>query len=388
MRSIPPVLSDYASGAILRATRDARRHPAEVFARLSSQISALYPGFTATFVDSGTSALALALAASGARTGAAVSESPVAVPAYCCPDIGTALQQAGLRGVAYDTDPATLSPDLASLERCLQAGCTRVVVAHLFGYPVDLPAVRATMAPYGAILVEDAAQHAGGRLDHRRLGSWGDLSILSFGRGKGLNGMGGGAVLHPAALALAPHPAPTAGGALRTATLALAMHVMTSPAIYGAFASLPFLRIGETIYHEPFPPGPMNSVSAALLEMAFRLEPDALRIRRERALSWYDALSSARGAIPIRALEHAEPGYLRLPVRLSKAPPSTSSRVGIARAYPRTLLDYEPLGLSVTALPDERLPGAHELSARLWTLPTHAGVQDADQAAALGFLSV
>jgi dTDP-4-amino-4,6-dideoxygalactose transaminase len=387
MRSIPPVLSAYPFGAILRATREARAHPVEVFSRLSKQISTLYPGYTVSLVDSGTSALALALAASETHASMDRAESPVAVPAYCCPDIGTALQQAGLRGVAYDTDPNTLSPDLASLERCLQAGCKRVVVAHLFGYPVDLPAVRATMAPFGALLIEDAAQHAGGRLDQVRLGNWGDLSILSFGRGKGLNGMGGGALLRSASFpGVLPTP-PRAGGTLRTAAVAVAMQLVTHPTIYGAFASLPWLRIGETLYHEPCPPRPINGMSAALLETALRLEHEALRTRRAWATSWDTALAASDVVTPIRALPQAEPGFLRFPVRLSVAPPATSTRVGIARAYPRTLLEYEPLHRTVYALPGETLAGARELAARLWTLPTHGGVITADQQTALHLLS-
>jgi hypothetical protein len=82
---------------------------------------------------------------------------------------------------------------LQSLERLLQRGARVVVVASLYGFPVDWDAVAGVLAPYGAIAIEDAAQgdHAAWR--GRPLGSVGPISVLSFGRGKGWTGGGGGA---------------------------------------------------------------------------------------------------------------------------------------------------------------------------------------------------
>src|SRR5512141_3028016 len=81
-----------------------------------------------TLTDSGTSALTLALAAVG---------GPAAIPAFCCFDIATACDGAGVAPILYDLDPATLAPRRESLARALAAGARSVVAVHLCGVPAS-----------------------------------------------------------------------------------------------------------------------------------------------------------------------------------------------------------------------------------------------------------
>ncbi len=50
-----------------------------------------------------------------------------------------------------------------------------VVVAHLYGHPVDLRQAQALADAAGSILIEDAAQGVGARYDGRPLGSFGGI---------------------------------------------------------------------------------------------------------------------------------------------------------------------------------------------------------------------
>src|SRR5690606_21063576 len=102
---------------------------------------------------------------------------------------------AGVRVRLYDVDPATLSPDLDSLAAAIARGVDSIVVAHLYGFPVNMRGVLKLAMAAGIPVIEDAAQGAGGTLDDRLLGSFGALSVLSFGRGKGTTGGNGGALL-------------------------------------------------------------------------------------------------------------------------------------------------------------------------------------------------
>ena len=81
----------------------------------------------------------------------------VALPAYGCYDLATAAIGSEARVVLYDLDPATLGPDEGSLRAALSAGARTVVLAHLFGIPVDVGAVRALPEADGVTIVEDAA---------------------------------------------------------------------------------------------------------------------------------------------------------------------------------------------------------------------------------------
>ena len=384
MRSIPPVLSDYPVETILRDLSLALRHPEETHAALVLRFHEIYPDRSVVFVDSGTSALGIAI-----KTARGERDLPVAVPAYACPDVGTALQIAGAQGLVYDTDPSTLSPDLQSLERCLNAGCNVIVVVHLFGIPVDFRSVRELADRFGALIVEDAAQHAGASWEGTRLGGLGDFGVLSFGRGKGLNAMGGGAVLHAAATQAGSEQSinpSTAAPRLRTGAAALALRLSAHPQVYGAISRLPSLHVGQTMYRAPHAAGAMNAMSSALLLTALALEVEQIRGRLQNASTWLEQLRDVRGFERIAVHSMASPSFLRLPLRLSVPPTAAIGRYGIVRSYPRTLLDYPEL-TGVVWGTEPSYPGAEELATRLWTFPTHAGVTLRDQASAVKLLA-
>src|SRR5439155_883687 len=128
--------------------------------------------------------LTLALRAAAATLGG--GEPPVvALPAYACYDVATAAVAVNARIALYDVHPATLAPDLASLTATLAEGARIVVVAPLYGMPVDWDAIEQCVAAFGALAIEDAAQGHGASWRGRPLGSLGRLSVLSFSRGKG-----------------------------------------------------------------------------------------------------------------------------------------------------------------------------------------------------------
>ena len=137
--------------------------------------------------DSGTSALTRA--ALRRTTGA-----PWLLPAYCCYDSPRPMGgRCSVPPVRYRSPHPLSEP--ASLRRALAPGAGQMVVAHLFGVPVASAPVGALAEEFGARIVEDAAQAAGIRYGNQRAGSLGDIGVLSFGRGKGMTGGAGGALL-------------------------------------------------------------------------------------------------------------------------------------------------------------------------------------------------
>ncbi|HYR11816.1 MAG TPA: DegT/DnrJ/EryC1/StrS family aminotransferase, partial [Longimicrobium sp.] len=216
--------------------------------------------------SSGTAALVLALRAAAApRPGA-----PVALPAYGCYDLATAAAGADLPAVLYDVDPATLAPDARSMERALAAGPCALVVAHLYGVPVDVPALAPLAAGAGAMLVEDAAQSAGAVVGGRPAGALASVSVLSFGRGKGRTGGAGGALLAhdlagQAALRHARLRVDEGDAGWRDLAAAAVQWMLARPSVYAFPAALPFLRLGETVYHPPSPPRRLSRAAAGVL---------------------------------------------------------------------------------------------------------------------------
>lgn len=387
-----PVRSPLTTGALasgLRAALGTGRAEAE--GQVRRLLRERYGARRVLLTDSGTSALRLALRAAGEVRGDAV-----ALPAFSCYDVGTAWQGAGVRPRLYDLDPATLSPDRASLVRALERGAATVVVAYLYGVPLDWDALGEAARDAGALVVEDAAQGVGCRWRGQRAGSLGDLSVLSFGRGKGWTGGGGGALM---ALTDAGEEALAALGAapLRPASSSVALAravvqwVFGRPALYGVPASLPGLRLGETVYHPPSPPGGASTASLGILLGTARLLDAEADARRENARLLLAKAEATPGARPIREPEGATPGWLRLPLLADDAladrlDTGEAEALGAMPSYPRPLYRLPPLREGLEGEEAGPLEGAERLARSLYTLPTHGLLRPGDLRAIGGLL--
>src|SRR4051812_38798350 len=105
-------------------------------------------------VNSGTSALHLALLAVGVRPG-----SEVLVPAYCCAALLNAVALAGAVPALVDAEPGGFNLSAADARRRLTWRSAAVVVAHMFGRPAPL----APFLELGIPVIEDCAQSLGAR---------------------------------------------------------------------------------------------------------------------------------------------------------------------------------------------------------------------------------
>ncbi|OOG50159.1 DegT/DnrJ/EryC1/StrS family aminotransferase [Rhodanobacter sp. C01] len=119
----------------------------------------------------------------------------VVVPAYTCPLVAIAVQQAGLelqlcdlRAGHYDMDPAALRA--ACDERTLA-----IIPTHLAGRVADVDDALAVANNVGAYVIEDAAQALGARRDGSSVGLAGDVGFFSMAAGKGLSIYEGGLLL-------------------------------------------------------------------------------------------------------------------------------------------------------------------------------------------------
>ena len=337
-----------------------------------------YDASDALLADSGTSALVLALSAVVPRGGT------VAYPGYACIDLTAAAVRADVRVRLYDLDPSTLSPDLNSVCRALARGVDAIVVAHLFGYPADVERVKDLAARHGVVVIEDAAQAAGGMLHLGRLGSLADISVLSFGRGKGTTAGSGGALLVRTSM-LADWarktretlPASPRGG--RQVVNLFAQWVLSRPDLYRFPASIPALRLGEMVYHRAGTPREMTAAAAAILPAALRTADREVARRRANALALDASMAGTRNFHPVESISGGEPGYLRFACIDNVGDAAARPALGAVRGYPLTLDQHSPLHLHL--LPGEKAEsGAIFLRDRLFTLPTHSRVSRADLA--------
>lgn len=372
----PPVLSPVSSRALVHGMSAALGFRPGHHQTVVTALCQRYSAADALLTDSGTSALILALRRILPPGGT------VAFPGYACVDLTTAALGAGMRVRLYDIDPSTLSPDLDSVKRVFARGVDAIVVAHLYGYPADILGVRELAAEYGIPVLEDAAQGAGGTLHDARLGSFGDIAILSFGRGKGMTSGSGGAVL-VRTLDLAgwtgrmrEELGAASSGGLEVLTLA-AQSLLAHPSMYRLPASIPALKLGEMVYRPPTKVRPMAEAAAAILDSALKLDEREVQYRRARAKDVLARITASHAVKPVHPIVGGESGFLRLALLDTAGYRLPRAAIGAIRGYPMTLEQHPQL--QPMLVPGERAgKGSETLRDTLFTLPTHSRVNGAD----------
>jgi len=325
--------------------------------------------------DCGTSALTLAIRIALDTMG----RESIALPAYCCYDLATAAVGADADVVFYDLDPTTLGPEPRSLELALRSRPAAVVGASLFAIPFDSDAIRSASDKAGSLYIEDAAQGSGGEWRGRSLGSLGDLSVLSFGRGKGRTGGGGGALLvrdGRVSQSTPEHPmlVREAGRGLEVLLRLIGQWALGRPSLFSLPASLPLLGLGETTYREPSIIAGMAEGPCAALLANWEQSRDEAVMRRSSGERLWQIVEGNLNADTIIPPAGAAAGWLRFPVVLSRSPTEeaamAASRMGAARAYPMPLPNLPALCGRIIG--PVSASGATLLAERLWTVPTHS----------------
>ncbi|MEQ1920095.1 MAG: DegT/DnrJ/EryC1/StrS family aminotransferase, partial [Elusimicrobiota bacterium] len=136
-------------------------------------------------VDSGTSALELALEAAGVGPG-----DEVIVPSFTFIATATAVSVLGARPVFAEIDPITMTLDSKSVEGAISKRTKAVVVVHIFGQPADMDPLLSLAKSHKLAVIEDCAQSHLATYKGRTTGSIGDMGAFSFYPTKNLGAAG------------------------------------------------------------------------------------------------------------------------------------------------------------------------------------------------------
>ena len=353
-------------------------------ARLIQELKAKFSAREVFPVSSGKAALTVILRALAASSG----RRRVIIPAYTCFSVPSAIVRAGLEVVLCDVEPETLDFNFAELEGLINEDVLCVVPTHLFGRPADVDRVTRLCEGKGIVVVEDAAQAMGGQSGGRLLGTLGDVTFFSLGRGKNLT-CGTGGIILTRSLSIAEKikaeyatlPEAPRGDVVRNWFEMVIMRFFIHPLLYWLPAGLPFLRLGETKFSTDFPIFRMDEVRAHQLQGWERLLDRANQQRAARAGWLIDGLDLHRKGI--KPITGNEAIYLRLPVLLrdretkeAVCRQSLEEGAGLSPNYPDTIQEIPELsGLIAT----RTCPGAKDIVNRLVTLPTHQFVTEEDR---------
>lgn len=141
-------------------------------------------------VNSGTSALHLALLAAGVGAG----DEVITVPFTFVASVAAVLYS-GARPVLVDIDPQSFTMDPAAIEAAITPRTRAILPVHLYGQPADMDPIMEIARRHGLVVIEDAAQAHGAQYKGRPVGSIGHMGCFSFYPGKNLGAYGeGGAI--------------------------------------------------------------------------------------------------------------------------------------------------------------------------------------------------
>ncbi len=147
--------------------------------------------YKALYSGSGTEALSLAVKAAIAMK--ARSERPeVIIPAYGCPDLVAAIVSQDAQPVLVDFAPDKPVLDEEGVRQALTQRTVAIIGVNFLGACARLKELSRICADNDLVLIEDSAQRFPPSSCSHGLA---DFVVLSFGRGKQINLMGGGAML-------------------------------------------------------------------------------------------------------------------------------------------------------------------------------------------------
>jgi hypothetical protein len=271
----------------------------------------------------------------------------VLIPAFTCYSVPSAIVRTGLKVRLCDMNPDTLDFDFKQLSRILSPhsasqGVNKpnehnklskpnkptsrllcIIPIHLFGIPSDIRRIRELFAGYPKVtIVEDAAQAIGGEWNSKKLGTFGDISFFSLGRGKALSTVEGGIILTDrddiadkigARIGSVPYYSgiESINLLIKTISLSLFLH----PSLYWFPNSLPFLKLGKTPYDPHFKMRKMSAFQAGLAKGWQRKLRRFRKTRTKNSRHWISIIT-ARSLHHYISRDGGQLDLVRFPVRI------------------------------------------------------------------------
>ncbi len=144
----------------------------------------------AVAVSSGTSALDIAVAALDLPPG-----SEVIIPSFCIISVLHEVLRSGLVPVFVDCNYETFNINPSDLISAITPKTKLIIVAHIYGLPVDMDPLLDEAKRGGIFILEDASEVQGLQYRDKECGSFGDISTFSFYANKQITTGEGGMVL-------------------------------------------------------------------------------------------------------------------------------------------------------------------------------------------------
>ena len=373
----PLTPGDIAAGIAGQRNGTGRREfGAEIGSFLSASGTASYTSFRRALCGC---LLEIAGTADGDRTN-------VVIPAFCSSDFPDAIDGAGLTALRYDVDAETLSADLESLTDLPTENTLAVVAINVLGYSSPMDRLEEYCRENDTYLIEALGYAFGAEYEGRRLGTFGDCSVLNFQQGKPIPIGGGMVVSRDSDLeftddgrpAVAPNVGLLAGYAALSHPRPYYLYSRVSDALDRLGASTadvsthPESKV-DVPYEPPF--ATISNFQGTVGQRVMKRLPRHRRQRADTAEVYATELADCphvRHVQPVDGLSNHQ--YVRYPLVVDSTALRDELRTALSDIGIETAALY-----SWPPIDGDRFPGASRLQDGIITLPTHPYVDRDDR---------
>ncbi len=318
----------------------------------------------------------------------------VVLPRYSCPSFAHAVLASGLTIRYCDMDPDTLAINMTSFDKALSNDVLAVIVSNLFGLTNPIDEICKKCKSNKIFVLEGADYGIGSVYKKKRLGSYGDFTILNFQEGKALP-IGGGAIVEKNGNIMEKWEDKKRKSTSATSFIRMAaFSILSKPWAYGLLINFfrvlrlnrKSLSMEDTIrktksefdfeFDKDEYVGSLSSFQAALgLIILSRLEQNQAT-RSKNALKLEEALAKSQNLNIVNKLSGlSQVHYIRYPILVRSREKWTNK---LAKAGIEASPMYTEHGMEID---QKAFPGAFRISQELLTLPCHPYVQRSDIAA-------
>ena len=184
-----PLVGDEERAAVDAVLRSGGLAQGPEVAAFEAEFSDFVAGAECVAVNSGTSALHMALLALGIGPG-----DEVIVPSFTFAATANSVALAGATPVFVDIEPDTFCISPAAIEAALSPRTRAIMPVHLYGHPAAMDRVGPIAGQHGLQIIEDAAQAHAATLWDTPVGAFGDAGAFSFYPTKNMTSGEGGMV--------------------------------------------------------------------------------------------------------------------------------------------------------------------------------------------------
>jgi len=227
----------------------------------------------AVVFNSGTSALHAVVLAHRIKRGA-----EVIVPSFTFIATANVLLMAGVKPVFADIETETFGLDPEDVEEKVTSKTKAIIPMHYGGSPCLIRELKEIAAEHNLLLIEDAAESFGARIQKDKVGSFGDSAMISFCQNKVVTTGEGGAVVTDSREVYERLKLIRSHGRLENTDY------------FSTWKEMDYVVLGYNYR--------MSDITAALGISQLRKVDKLIQMRRKNAAQMTESLSRARGIVP------------------------------------------------------------------------------------------